>query len=303
MLLTGATGYVGGRLLDKLQASGARVRCLVRNPRPPDLQAPASVEVVTGDALDEPCVTAAMSGVDVAYYLIHSMRDRGDFVARDRQAASVFARAGREAGVRRIIYLSGLGDPHHELSRHLRSRHEVGRILASSGVQVIELRASIIIGAGSESFEVLRALVDRLPAMVTPRWVSQLCQPLAIDDALRYLLGAMALQVQESRVIQIGGPDRVAYGDLMREYARQRGFRRVIVPVPVLTPWLSSLWLALITPVHFRVGRRLIEGLSAPTIVRDDKAARLFDFRPMGVREAIRCAISACEEDEVHEKR
>jgi uncharacterized protein YbjT (DUF2867 family) len=284
ILLTGATGYVGGRLLHRLEAEGRAVRCLVRRPE----QLLASVAPAT----DRPWVERALAGVTSAFYLVHSMGAREDFEARDRLAAGIFASAAAAAGVRRIVYLGGLGDPRADLSAHLRSRHEVGRILASTGVPTVELRASIVLGSGSLSFELIRALVERLPAMVTPRWVEVLAQPIAIEDVLAYLIASLEIPLPASRVYEIGGPDRVSYGELMREYARQRGLRRYAIPVPVLTPRLSSLWLRLVTPIYAEVGRKLIDSIRHPTLVQDESAARDFPIRPLGVRDAIARALA-----------
>jgi uncharacterized protein YbjT (DUF2867 family) len=248
-------------------------------------------EVVRGNVLDPESLKGAMAGVDAAYYLIHSMGSAGDFEAEDRRAALNFAAAAREAGIRRIVYLGGLGrEP--GLSRHLRSRQEVGRILRESGVPTIELRASIVIGSGSLSFEMVRALVQKLPVMITPRWVSQPAQPLAIEDLVAYLVSAADVDLSESVVVEIGGADRVSYMDIMEEYARQRGLRRFLIRVPVLSPRLSSLWLGLVTPVYARVGRELIDSIRNTTTVEDDSARRLFpDMRPRGIREAIARAL------------
>jgi uncharacterized protein YbjT (DUF2867 family) len=292
--LTGATGFIGSRLLPRLQARGARVRCISRRTEPSRRRvAGCSRETVYGDVLERESLSAALKGVDTAYYLIHAMQAGGDFERLDRLGAAHFADAAAENRVRRIVYLGGLGDPGGPLSDHLRSRQEVGRILRSSDVEVIEFRASIVIGPGSLSFELIRALVERLPVMICPKWVSTPTQPIAIDDVLQYLLGALDLPEGESRVFEIGGPDRVSYGQVMREYARQRGLRRWMISVPVLTPYLSSLWLALVTPVHARVGRSLIEGLRSPTVVRDRSALKAFGIRPVGFREAIRRALAA----------
>lgn len=292
VLITGATGYVGGRLLPLLQADGWALRCLARQPQRLAARVPAGVEVVAGDVLDAASLASAMRGVQVAYYLVHSMGTTGDFEEQDRIAADNFASAAAAAGVRRIIYLGGLGDGKTELSAHLRSRHEVGERLRAHGVPVLEFRASIIIGSGSLSFEMIRALVERLPVMVTPRWVQVRAQPIAIGDVLAYLRAAPTVEIgNRSRVIEIGGPDQVSYGDLMREYARQRGLRRWMIPVPLLTPYLSSLWLGLVTPLYARVGRKLVDSLRHPTVVRDDSSQRLFAIRALGVREAIACAL------------
>jgi uncharacterized protein YbjT (DUF2867 family) len=248
-------------------------------------------EVVPGDALDLASLRRAMSGVDSAYYLVHSMGSRGQFEEEDRRAAENFATAAREAGVRRAIYLGGLGRG-PGLSPHLRSRHEVGRILRGSGVPTLELRASIVIGSGSLSFEMVRALVQKLPVMVTPRWVRQPTQPLAVEDLIDYLVRALDVELAESAVVEIGGAERLAYMDVMRELARQRGLRRFMIPVPVLSPRLSSLWLGLVTPVYARVGRELIESTRNATVVDDDSARRLFpDVQPRGIRQAIERAL------------
>jgi uncharacterized protein YbjT (DUF2867 family) len=287
ILLTGATGYVGGRLLTALESAGHRVRCLVRRPGKFASRIGPANQLVQGDVLDRPALARAMRGMQVAYYLIHSMESEGSFEEKDRLAAGSFAEAARKAGVRRIIYLGGLGQSGTELSAHLRSRHEVGEILRGSGVQVIEFRASIIIGSGSLSFEMVRALVDRLPVMVTPRWVSNPTQPIAIADVVRYLVGALDAPVAGNQVFEIGGADVVSYADIMREYARQSGKPCILIHVPVLTPWLSSLWLGLVTPLQARVGRHLIESIEHPTVVSDNAARRIFRFRPMGMRKAI----------------
>jgi uncharacterized protein YbjT (DUF2867 family) len=291
ILLTGATGYVGGRLLPLLVADGWRVRCLARQPEHLSSRVPAGVEVVQGDLLNAASLSAAMQGADAAYYLVHSMGATGDFETQDRIAADNFATAACAAGVKRIIYLGGLGEDEPDLSAHLRSRHEVGERLRAHGVPVIEFRASIIIGSGSLSFEMIRALVERLPVMVTPRWVRVTAQPIAIGDVLAYLRAALSLKLEGSVIVGIGGPDQVSYRELMREYARQRGLRRLMIPVPLLTPRLSSLWLGLVTPLYSRVGRNLVDSLRHPTVVRDDSAKRLFPIRPIGVGEAIACAL------------
>ena len=290
ILLTGASGYVGGRLLDALLERGSRVRCLARRPESLRSRAAAGVDVVRGDILDGSSLGRALAGVHTAVYLVHSMGSSGSFEEEDRRGARNFADAARAAGVRRIVYLGGLGGE-GDLSPHLRSRHEVGQILRDSGLQVIELRASIIIGSGSLSFEMIRALCERLPVMLTPRWVSVPAQPIAIGDLLRYLVAAIELRDERSRIYEIGGADVVTYGDLLRETARQRGLRRWIIPVPVLTPYLSSLWLGLVTPAHSRVGRTLVDSIRHPTVVRDRSARRAFPFEPVGFREAIADAL------------
>ncbi len=291
ILLTGATGYVGGRLLPLLEERGLRVRCLARRPEHLGPRVGPETEVARGDVLDRSSLEAALDGVDVAFYLVHSMRSTDDFRDADRRAAVNFSQACRKAGVRRIVYLGALGEG-SDLSRHLLSRQEVGRILRESGVPTLEFRASIVIGSGSSSFEMVRALVEKLPVMVTPSWVRTRAQPIAIEDLLAYLLAALDAPLADSRVFEIGGSSVVSYGEIMQEYARQRGLRRAMIAVPVLTPYLSSLWLGLVTPVYARVGRHLIDGLRNTTVVRDDAARRTFDVRPRDIAEAIERALA-----------
>ena len=290
-LLTGATGYVGGRLLPLLESRGERVRCLVRRPNNLGNATTLASEIVQGDVLDADSLVGAFEGVDTAYYLVHSMGASGSFEDRDRVAARNFAQAARDAGVRRIIYLGGLGADDERLSPHLRSRHEVGEVLKESGCTVIEFRASIVIGSGSLSFELVRALVQRLPVMICPKWVGVQTQPIAIEDLLAYLLAALDWNGSECCIFEIGGPDRVSYGDIMREWARQRGLRRWLISVPVLTPRLSSLWLGLVTPVYARIGRKLVDSLRNPTIIKDQTALDEFPVKPRGFSEAIQRAL------------
>jgi uncharacterized protein YbjT (DUF2867 family) len=294
ILLTGASGYVGGRLLPRLEKRDLLVRCLARRPEFLADRVGPKTEVVEGDVLREESLLPALKDVHTAYYMVHSMgsASREGFEVEDRLGAQNFARAALATGVRRIVYLGGLGDEDADLSPHLRSRHEVGRALRAPGVSVIEFRASVVIGSGSLSFEMLSALVERLPAMLTPRWVHVTAQPIAIGDLLAYLEAALDLATQESRIYEIGGAERVSYGELMREYARQRRLRRVMIPVPVLTPRLSSLWLGLVTPLYARVGRELIESICHETVVRDDRARHDFAIEPVGVQEAIANALA-----------
>lgn len=291
ILLTGATGYVGGRLLQALEAQNRPVRCLARRPEFLRERVKPSTEVVPGDLVDGRGLGDALTGVRVAYYLVHSMGSAGSFEADDRASAQNFGAAAKAAGVQRIIYLGGLGNDEDGLSPHLRSRHEVGDILRQSGVPVLEFRASIVLGSGSLSFELIRALVERLPLMITPRWVSVGSQPIAIEDLVAYLLAAEGLPPQDSAILEIGGADQVTYADIMRTYARQRGIRLWMIPVPFLTPYLSSLWLGLVTPIYARIGRKLIDSIRHPTLVRDTRAVDLFNLHPMGVEEAIHRAI------------
>lgn len=290
ILLTGATGYVGGHLLRELEKSGHIVRCVTRNP---DSLAPrevATTTVVAADLTDAKSLQAAMAGVHTAYYLVHSMNSNAGFEEEDRKAALAFAAAARQAGVKKIIYLGGLASG-ESLSSHLRSRQEVGKILRESGTPTVEFRASIIIGPGSFSFEMIRALVERLPVMIMPQWVKTPTQPIAIEDVIAYLVAALDLQTEESLVVEIGGSDQVSYQDLLREYAKQRGMTRLMIPVPVLSPRLSSLWLGLVTPVFARIGRELVDGLRNETIVRDPSALQMFSIRPRGYRESIERAL------------
>ncbi len=226
VLLTGATGYIGGRLLKRLEQHGVRLRCLTRRPESLSSVVGPHTEVIRGDVLSTENLDQALAGVTVAYYLVHSMGASRDFEEEDRRAAANFAEAASRAGVRRIIYVGGLGNRDHSLSKHLRSRQETGDLLRLSTSQVIELRASIVIGSGSLSFEMIRALVDRLPVMVCPKWVEVLAQPIAIDDLLEYLIQSLDLPDGPSQVYEVGGPDQVSYGGIMREYARQKGLAR-----------------------------------------------------------------------------
>jgi uncharacterized protein YbjT (DUF2867 family) len=293
VLLAGGTGYVGGLLIPLLEKKGIVLRCLARDPEKLRSRVAAATELVRGDVLAPTSLQAAMQGVTTAYYLVHLMSSSKDFEADDRQAALHFSQAAKKAGVQRIIYLGGLGDDTDpKLSPHLRSRHEVGKIFRDSGVETIEFRASLVIGSGSLSFDLVKSLTNRLPVMLCPRWLTTPTQPIAVDDVLAYLLAAKDLPPGQSRIFEIGNPDVTTYGDMIREYARQKGFRRWLISVPVLTPYLSSLWLALVTPASFEVGRHLIEGLKNPTVVRDRSALDVFPIRPIGIREAVAKALA-----------
>lgn len=297
ILLAGASGYVGGRLISLLENQPLLLRCLARNPDKLRPLVQEAAQIVRGDVLDPASLIEAMRGVDTAYYLVHLMSGSKDFEKEDRQAARNFAEAAKRARVRRLIYLGGLGDSSDmRLSPHLRSRHEVGQILRESGVETIEFRASLVIGTGSLSFDLVKSLTDRLPVMLCPRWLTTPTQPIAVDDVLAYLLAAKDLPPGESRIFEIGSPDVTTYGGMIREYARQKGLRRWLISVPVLTPYLSSLWLALVTPAAFEVGRHLIEGLKNPTVVRDRTALEVFSIRPIGIQEAIQKALACVNE-------
>ena len=290
ILLTGATGYVGGRLLKALEAKNHSIRCLARRPEFLKGKVGPSTEVVGGDLLDKDSLLPAMKGIETAYYLVHSMGTQGIFDEEEIRSAENFVQAAKEAKIKRVIYLGGLshGD---DLSPHLKSRSAVGRILRESGIPTIEFQASIIIGSGSLSFEMIRALVERLPVMTTPKWVRVLAQPIGIEDVIRYLVDALDISLEENRIFEIGGPEKMSYVDLMKEYGRQRGLKRLIIPVPVLTPGLSSLWLGLVTPLYARVGRKLIESMRHETVVKDDSAAKVFSVKPISIREAMSRAL------------
>ena len=289
VLLTGATGYVGGRLLSRLEQRGLAVRCLSRRPDVLAGRVGPRTEIVSADLNEPATLGGVLAGIDTAYYLVHSMTSRSAFAQADREAATAFSQAARAQGVRRLVYLGGLGSG--DRSEHLGSRQEVGRILRGSGVPTVEFQASVVIGSGSTSFDMLRALVDRLPVMITPRWVDSRCQPIAIEDLLDYLVAALEYEPAGGEIFEIGGANVVSYRELMGEYARQRGLRRVMIPVPVLTPRLSSLWLGLVAPVHARVGRALIESLRSDTTVTDPRALDVFPIRPRTVSDAMARAL------------
>jgi len=301
ILLTGATGYVGGRLLRVLEERGERIRCLSRRPEVLEHRVGPTTEVVKGDVARSETIAPALAGVDTVYYLVHSMSSSRPFDEADREAAHSFGAAAREAGVRKIVYLGGLGHG-RDLSSHLRSRQEVGAILRGSGVPTVELRASIVIGSGSASFEMIRALVEKLPVMITPRWVRVEAQPIAIEDVVAYLVAALDHETDAGELYEIGGADRVTYLELMREYARRRGLRRLMIPVPVLSPRLSSLWLWLFTPVYAGVGRKLVDSLRNETVVRDPGALTVFPVEPRTAAAAIERAL-ANEDHEMAETR
>jgi uncharacterized protein YbjT (DUF2867 family) len=292
ILLTGATGYIGGLLLRRLQDADRPLRCLTRRPHKLASQISGNTEVVAGDVLDPQSLAVAMSGVETAYYLVHSMTTAEDFQALDRRAASNFAVAARHAGVARIIYLGGLGGG-DDLSDHLASRHEVGRILRGSGVATIELRASIVIGSGSASFEALRDLVERLPAIPTPTWSRTAAQPIAVEDVLEYLVAAKTLDPERSAIYEIGGSDRTSYVHVMREYARLRNLRRPMIRIPLISPRASRVFLAALTPKYAQVVGAMIGSLRNATIVHDAAAREAFAIEPRGLREAIERTLAA----------
>lgn len=292
-LVSGATGFVGGRLAAALADRGWEVRCLVRDRGRARRLAERGFELHRADLLDPDALRGAGVGVEVAYYLVHSMGRgaAGDFEERERRSAEAFARmAGRE-GVRRVVYLGGLGERPH--SRHLRSRGRTAEILFELGPTLTYFRAGMIVGAGSESYRTLRYLVQRLPAMIAPAWLSTATQPIGIDDVIAYLAAAPEVPSAEGREVQIGGPDVLSYGEMLDLMADALGVRRrPRVPVPLITPWLSSLWIGLVTPVDAGVARPLVEGLSTETVVTDASGARLFEIEPIGFRDALRRALA-----------
>ncbi len=291
VLVTGATGYIGGRLVPRLRDAGHGVRCLARGSGRLRGRFGESVEIVEGNLDDTSALVAALSGCDAAYYLVHSMASTASFAELDQQTARRFAQAARTANVKVIVYLGGLGDERDALSPHLRSRHEVGNALRETGLPVIEFRAAQIIGSGSISFEMTRYLTDRLPVMIAPRWVTTRCQPIGVRDVLAYLIAALSLP-QQSRIYEIGGSDVLTYREMMLRYAAIRGLKRHIIVVPLFTPKLSSYWVHLITPIPAKLAQPLIRGLHNEVIVRDEAAARDFPLiRPMGFDEAVRSAL------------
>ncbi|GAA2490243.1 SDR family oxidoreductase [Streptomyces thermolineatus] len=306
-LVTGATGYIGGRLVPELLAAGHSVRCLARTPaKLRDLPWADDVETVEGDVTRPETLPAALEGIDTAYYLVHALGAGKDFELTDREAARAFGRAAREAGVGRIVYLGGLtpaGVPESRLSAHLRSRAEVGRILMDSGVPTAVLRAAVVIGSGSASFEMLRYLTERLPVMVTPSWVRTRLQPIAVRDALYYLVGCADLPADVNRTFDIGGPDVLTYRDMMQCYAGVAGLpARVIVPVPVLTPRLSSHWIGLVTPVPASVARPLTESLRHEVVCTEHDIRGYVPDPPEGLtwlNDALRLALKKIREADV----
>lgn len=299
ILITGATGYVGGNLVPRLLEEGYRVRVLVRDPE--KLRAKpwrSDVEVFKGDVIEPLTLRSALLDVEVAYYLIHSITSGENFAERDIAAARNFGEAVRQTGVKRVIYLGGLGDPETNLSKHLRSRQETGDILRRSGACVTEFRAAIIVGSGSISFEMIRYLTERVPIMVCPRWVLSKVQPIAIDDVIEYLAVSVQNSNSAGQIIEIGGADVLTYGDMMKLYARVRGLRRWLLNVPVLTPRLSSYWVHWVTPVPADFARPLIEGLRNEVVVRDNKASEIFPhIQPSTYESAVRRALSQLDPD------
>ena len=301
ILVTGATGYVGGRLVPHLLEAGYRVRAMARAPK--DLQArkwASNVELVRGDVLDSDSLDEAMDGVDAAFYLIHSLGGGSGYAERDVTAAENFSKAAKKAEVNRIIYLGGIFREDETFSEHLRSRRESGEALRRAGVPVTEFRAGVIVGSGSLSFEIIRYLTERVPFMICPRWVYTRAQPIGIRDVLSYLGAALETKESTGKTIEIGGAEVVTYGEMMIAYAKARGLRRRMIPVPILTPRLSSYWVDLVTPIPAAIARPLIQGLRNEVVVEDDSARRLFpDIQPVSFQTALERAVRRLDNGEV----
>lgn len=302
ILVTGATGYVGGRLVPRLLEAGYRVRLLVRGGAKRLAGRPwqNDVEIVEGDVLKPETLTDALAGVDAAYYLIHSMGGSKKFRQRDHDAACNFSKAAATAGVNQIIYLGGLGDKDQQLSEHLKSRQETGEALRTTSVPVTEFRAGMVVGSGSLSFEMLRHLVERIPVMICPKWAFNKTQPIAIRDVLSYLVAALETDNCKDCIVEIGGPTVLTYADMLRRYAKVRGLPRAIIRVPVLTPFLSSYWVHWMTPVPVKIARPLIEGLLNDLVVTDDRAQELFpDIKPIAYDEAVELAAERTQANDI----
>ncbi|MEI6653357.1 MAG: SDR family oxidoreductase, partial [Verrucomicrobiota bacterium] len=301
ILVTGATGYIGGRLVPRLLENGYRVRCLARDPaRLQGRSWQAAVEIVAGDVFGAQSLRTAMDGVHAAYYLIHSLGSGSDFHRRDLEAAHQFGAAAQAAGIERILFLGGLAQATPGLSEHLRSRQQTGDALRSAGVPVTEFRAGVIVGSGGLSFEMIRYLTERVPVMICPRWVYTRTQPIGVREVLEYLVAALAVPESRGRIIEIGGAEVVTYREMMLIYAEVRGLKRWMLPVPVLTPRLSSYWVNLVTPIPAVIARPLIEGLRNESIVHDSSALRLFPLiQPAGYRVAVERALTKLQASQV----
>ena len=296
ILVTGATGYIGGRLVPDLLEAGDHVRVMIRGDasRLAGRKWADRVEIVNGNVLKPDSLESALDGIDIAYYFIHSMREGEKFHARDRQAAINFGQAAKSARVKRIVYLGGLGSG-ETLSEHLKSRQATGRLLSESGVETIEFRAAVIIGSGSAPFELIRHLTERLPILITPRWVNTRIQPIAIKDVLKYLCAAADLsnkELQGGQIIEIGGSDVLTYRKMMQGYAKERGLKRTFIPIPFLTPRLSSRWAHIVTPISASIAQPLIKGLRNEVIVKNRSAKTIFpDIEPVPYEQALKQAL------------
>jgi uncharacterized protein YbjT (DUF2867 family) len=301
ILVTGATGYIGGRLVPRLLKAGHRVRCLVRDPsRLRGRPWASEVEIAASDVLQPDGLVPAMQGVHTAYYLVHSLAGGADFHQRDLTAAGNFGTAARAAGVQRIIYLGALAEAGPGLSEHLRSRQQTGDALRAAGVPVTEIRAGVIVGSGSLSFEMIRYLTERVPVMICPRWVYTRAQPIGIREVLDYLAAAAVVIESTGRIVEIGGAEVVTYGEMMLIYAEARGLKRWMLPVPVLTPRLSSYWVNLVTPIPAAIARPLIEGLRNENVVHDPSAQELFpQIHPADYRTSVQRALARLNASDV----
>ena len=301
ILVTGATGYIGGRLVPRLLEAGYRVRVLARDAsRLEDRPWVGQVEVSEGDVLKPETLENAMYGVSAAYYLIHSMMDTSDFEQRDLAAAQNFWQAAKVNGVKRILYLGGLGDPDADLSQHLSSRQHTGDVLRQSGIPITEFRAAVIVGSGSVSFEMIRYLTERLPVMICPQWVYTRVQPIGIRNVMEYLVAALNTPESAGKIIEIGGSDVLTYGDMMLDYAQVRGLRRYLIPVPVLTPRLSSHWVHWMTPIPAQIARPLIDGLQNEVVVRDELAKKMFpQIQPLDYKTSVQLALDRLEASQI----
>ncbi|GAB3652385.1 NAD(P)H-binding protein [Nocardioides korecus] len=287
ILVTGATGFIGRRLVPALIEQGHDVRAMTRHPETYD----GPGEAVAGDMDDPGSLTAPLEGVDAAYYLVHSLDD-DDFERKDAEAAKAFAAGAARAGVQQIVYMGGLGDDDQDLSAHLRSRREVEHLLADAGVPVTVLRAAIVVGHGGISWEITRQLVHNLPAMIVPKWASTKTQPIAVDDVIRYLVGVLFAEKAMGQTYEIGGPDQLTYVDMLRVAAKIDTGRTVpIIPVPVLSPGLSSRWLALVTDVDVTTGRNLIDSMGVEVLVKEQRIRDVVPGEPMDYREAVERAL------------
>ena len=301
ILVTGATGYVGGRLVPRLLESGYRVRCMVRDAKRLDgFYWRRQVEVVEGDALQPETLLTAMQGISVAYYLIHGLQDNKEGADRDMCAARNFAEAAERAGIERIIYLGELVDPTSNLSLYLRSRHETGSVLRHGRVPVTEFRAGMIVGSGSVLFEMVRYLAEREPLLICPAWFFSEAQPIAIRDVLEYLVSSLKVSESIGKMVEVGGPRRLTYADMLLVYAKERGLKRMLIRTPIYAPRLSAYWIHMVTPIHWRVVLPLIEGLHAQLIVHDDAAKKLFPLiKPLDFETALRKALGRVLSDTV----